>query len=61
VVITGGWEKIRAATPAESDRMLLELSGRAPMLALERAAYLGKTLVEWRESPVRDERFFLLA
>lgn len=61
VVITGGWERIRAAIPAEPDRVLLELSESIPVLSLERAAYSGKTVVEWRESLVRDDRFFLLA
>ena len=61
VVITGGWERIRATIPAESDRILLELCENVPVLSLERAAYSGKTAVEWRESLVRDDRFFLLA
>ena len=61
VVITGGWERIRAAIPAESDRVILELAESVPVLSLERAAYSGKTVIEWRESLVRDDRFFLAA
>lgn len=61
VVITGGWERIRAAIPAEPDRVILELSESVPVLSLERAAYSGKMVVEWRESLVRDDRFFLAA
>lgn len=61
VVITGGWEKIRAAIPSTSDRELLELEANQPVLSLERAAYSGKSVVEWRESLVRDDRFSLIA
>lgn len=61
VTVTGGWEKIRAAIPSESDCNILELSVGAPVLSLERAAYDGERPVEWRESLVRDDRFYLLA
>lgn len=61
VVITGGWEKIRAAIPSDFDSVLLELAESAPVLSLERAAYSGENVVEWRESLVRDDRFYLLA
>ncbi|NNN19906.1 MAG: GntR family transcriptional regulator [Acidimicrobiaceae bacterium] len=61
VVITGGWEKIRASVPNESDRQLLELMESAPVLSLERAAYSAGNVVEWRESLVRDDRFYLVA
>ncbi len=61
VVITGGWEKIRAAIPNEIDRELLELTESVPVLWLERAAYSSGNVVEWRESLVRDDRFYLIA
>ncbi len=61
VVVTGGWERIRAAIPAQSDRVILELDESVPVLSLERAAYSGNAVIEWRESLVRDDRFFLAA
>lgn len=61
IKITGGWEKIRAALPSASDMALLELESASPVLSLERAAFCVNGVIEWRESLVRDDRFFLLA
>lgn len=61
VQITGGWERIRTSVPDFEDRNLLELDANVPVLSLERAAYTFGEPAEWRESLVRDDRFYLVA
>jgi GntR family transcriptional regulator len=61
VHVTGGTERIRAATPAPAIRKLLALGRGDAVLLVERVAFVGERPVEYRRSQVHGSRFAFVA
>lgn len=55
--VTGGWERIQPDIAGTDLARLLGLRPRDPVLVVERLARAGTTLLEWRRSVVRGDRY----
>lgn len=60
VRLTGGRELIRAAVPTAAEQVLLGISDRTAVLAIDRTGELRGQPVEWRRTLVRGDRFSLM-
>jgi GntR family transcriptional regulator len=61
VRITGGWERIRPVIPTPTERRLLRLPTKTAAFSIERLALVGDAPIEWRNSLIRGDRYWLVA
>lgn len=58
---TSGTEWISTALPSKHEQALLGIAARQPVFRIERLSRSGDTVVEWRETVVRGDRYTFVA
>ncbi|HUZ19253.1 MAG TPA: GntR family transcriptional regulator [Acidimicrobiales bacterium] len=61
VRVHGGHERILAVVPTPAQRRVMRIDAGTGAFAIERLGYWHEQAVEWRETLVRGDRFFLSA
>lgn len=58
---TSGTERISTELPPKAERDLLGIAAKQPVFRIQRTSHAGDTMVEWRETLVRGDRFSFVA